>query len=85
MANFKEASRKEWFSPSGEINSREEINTGSLQRIADATEKMASNYIQLQNDRDRYKKLYEEKVDLVCRLNRTISGLRGYLNRKKIK
>lgn len=32
------------------------INAGSLQRIASASEIMASNFIQLQNDREYYKR-----------------------------
>jgi len=47
----------------------EVINSGCLQRIAEATEAMAKTHVQLQNDynymresRDRYRTLYEKEA-----------------------
>lgn len=79
MKDTRELSRKNW---NGE-NALEAINTGSLQRIADATEKMASNYIQLQNDRDMYKRWYDcEKAEKEA-LYRKVSALKGVITKLK--
>jgi len=51
MPNQREHSKQNWASG----GSVEEINSGSLQRIADATEIMAQNYVTLQNDLKWYK------------------------------
>ncbi len=37
----------------------EQINSGCLQRIADAVEKMAENHLVLIAERDKYKRWYE--------------------------
>ncbi len=63
----------------------EAINAGSLQRIADATEKMAQNYVKLENDykymredRDRYRARYEKEL-------KRSAAYRGVINRMKKK
>lgn len=78
---MREQSRENWSSHS----TIEEINAGSLQRIADATEKMAQNYTKLENDykfmredRDRYRARLESE------LKRT-AAYRGIINRMKKK
>jgi hypothetical protein len=77
--SFRDDSKGNWTS-TGTVES---INAGSLQRIADATEKMAGSYIALQADRDRYKKWYEERGEVVAQRNATIAGLRGHNTRLK--
>lgn len=79
MATQREASKQNWDSR----NTVEDINSGSLQRIADATEKMAGNYIQLQHDRDLYKRWYEEQYATVKRLCKSNAALRGHIKRLK--
>jgi len=76
---FKDRSKQNW---NGDA-STEHINAGSLQRIADATEKMAANYDQLvsakkaaENSRDYW------KADAL-RLERRCRSLRGYITRLK--
>lgn len=61
----------------------EQINTGSLLRIADATELMAKNHIQLQNDLDWYKKRYPEQREEIAHLNNRIRSLKGVITRLK--
>jgi methyl-accepting chemotaxis protein len=79
--SLKDASRQIYSgSPAPTIN---EINAGSLQRIADAVEKMASNYAQLQNDRDRYKHRAEENAKSAEKLARQNSALRGVITKLK--
>lgn len=80
IKNFKDKSRNEWEHLE---NSVEYINVGSLQRIADATEKMASNYIQLQNDVDLYKRWYNEARGEKEKLYRKISALKGVITKLK--
>ncbi len=79
MTTQRESSRKEWASGS----TLEEINSGSLQRIADATEKMAASYDRIRNDRDMYKRWYESNRDRSERLERRISALRGVVTKLK--
>lgn len=59
------------------------IKVGCLQRIASATEAMAKNHVQLQNDynymresRDRYRDLYEKEA-------KRSAALRGWITRYK--
>lgn len=80
-ADLKQHSRGNW---SGE-NTLEGINTGSLQRIADATEKMAANYSQLIQERDNYKKWYHEKMERVNACYRTMTAYRGVITKLKNK
>ena len=77
--NQRDASRQNFTSD----NSVEDINSGCLQRIADATEKMAQNYTSLQNDRDFYKRCWEETSRTRDKLYRRISALKGVITRMK--
>ncbi len=77
--SFKSLSRVEYSGPATIDN----INTGSLQRIADATEKIAANY----DDLLRAKKSAEESRDYwrsrAQRLELSMRSLRGYVTRLK--
>jgi len=59
----------------------DQIKLGCLLRIADATELIAKNHQKLIDERDMYKRWYEE----ACQRNLTylhrIAGLRGYIKR----
>jgi uncharacterized protein Yka (UPF0111/DUF47 family) len=79
--NQREASRKEWTSK----DNFDGINSGSLQRIADACEKMAASYDQMRESRDRYEQMYERMRDSVDNRDRTIAALRGVITRMKRK
>ena len=79
MATMRESSRGHWNSQ----DTIEDINCGSLQRIADATELMAKNYQSLINDRDNYQKWYRERGERIDGLNRKISALRGQITKLK--
>lgn len=61
------------------------INASALIRIADATEKMATNYTNLQNDLDRYKRWYNQECEKVHNRDKTISNLRGQITKLKNK
>lgn len=76
---MRQESKKE-FSGQGTL---ETINAGSLQRIADATDKMAQDYLQLERDRDFYKSRFEAEKAETKRLSRSNNALRGLVRRLK--
>jgi len=81
MATFREQSKGNWEG----AGTLEHINAGSLQRIADATEKMASSYTELELN---YKSMRESRDSWqkeAERLQRSNNALRGYLKRFKKK
>lgn len=82
MGTIKEASRKEW-NCAGQAATHQELQTGCLQRITDATELMARSYREIIEDRDRYERWYEEKFARVVELSRTCSALRGVITKLK--
>lgn len=85
--SYKEESRKDWgrdLCPTQQITS-DNIELGALLRIADAAEVMAQNHQQLIDERDRYKRWYEQKKQIAERLRRRNAGLRGYITRLKKK
>ena len=79
MATFRGSSKQEWTSNT----SVEHINAGSLQRIADACELMASNYLRLQNDLDLNRRWHREEQSLRRKRDRQIAALRGVITRLK--
>lgn len=64
---------------------RDRIVGGSLQRIADATEKMAASYDALRNERDCYRQWYEEARANEKAYARQSRALRGVITRMKRK
>lgn len=74
---FKDSSRKTWASN----NTIEHINAGSLQRIADATEKMAQRHTDLMRERDQYKGWYEEERQRRVSKERSNHSLRGQITK----
>jgi len=87
--NYKEHSKRNWGKKAQDESeglTLEQINTGCLQRIADATEIMATNYVQLQRDLDNYKRWYKDANERVDKRDKTIAALRGQITklRKKL-
>jgi len=85
--NYREESKGNWGAwcePNQNI-SNEQLQTGALLRIADATEKMAGNFIRLQNDHDMYKRRYENELADNRRLQKQIAGLKGVITKLKKK
>ncbi len=80
MARLRDESRKE-FSIVSYPATFAEIQTGAIQRIADATELMAKNYRNLQLDAERYQKWYRDKYNECESLKKTLSGMRGQVGR----
>lgn len=79
---FKEISKGDWHAANGPV-SNEQIKIGALQRIADASEIMAQNHIRLQNERDQYKRWYEEERKRCEKLKRSNAGLQGVITKLK--
>jgi len=77
--NQREASKQNWNSG----DTREDINSGSLQRIADATELMASNYQKLLTDAQSSKEAYHKSIERERKLERRIAALKGVITRIK--
>ena len=80
MGNFRQASKDHNWTSS---DSTEHINAGSLQRIADATEMMAKNYVNMQQERDNYQKWYRERGLRIDELQRSKASLRGQITKLK--
>lgn len=80
---FKESSKVNWRPGVDRTPTNEEIQIGCLQRIADATEAMASNYLRLQADLDMHKRWYKNEQETSARLNRSNNALRGVITKLK--
>lgn len=81
MENFREESKRNWTPASPVI--KDDIKIGCLQRIADATETMAGNYIALIEERDRYMQWYRQEQSSVAMLERSISAFKGVITKLK--
>lgn len=75
--NCRELSKAHW---KGEGKS-EDINTGSLQRIADAVEVVARNYNEIILERNRYREWWENLKTTNARLQREKSALHGVITK----
>ncbi len=82
--NYKDQSRINWGTTS-ETLTLEQINTGAILRIADATESMAKNYTQMERDLKYYKELSERRGESLIKSHRLVSSLKGHLTRHKNK
>lgn len=86
--SYKEFSKENWgFDPETSIHGKTpdnaQLQVGALMRIADATEKMASSYTSLQNDRDMYKRWYQEGNVRNQKMARRIAALQGVITKMK--
>lgn len=77
--NFQESSRKNWTSD----RSVEHINAGSLQRIADAMEKVALNYDELLRDKKRAEEARDYWRNRADRLASRVSALKGVITKMR--
>ena len=83
MSDYREISA-EWWGPSGnrEVR-REDINAGSLQRIADACEAMSENYKTLIEEREWYHDHYREATRHKESAMRSLVAMRGVVTKLK--
>ena len=78
---FRDESRREYGTETEGGVSLDQMNAGSLQRIADATDVMAQNHIRLQSDLAQYKRWYNEEREQNRQLERRIRSLKGVITR----
>lgn len=94
--SFREMSKTGWTTTFEDGQSEwpgyERINTGSLQRIADATELMAKGYVEMQNEIDRLKRMLTDRSktieyyqDTNKALRFSIAGYKAHLTRLRNK
>jgi len=83
--SYRKESQIDWGATTDEATglSLEQVNTGAFLRMADATEKMAGNFIRLQNDLEMYKRWYENSQKENRRLQKQVSGLKGAITKMK--
>jgi hypothetical protein len=86
MSNdFKEESRKNWTSGADDKPTREQLQLGCLQRIADATEAMANEYNRLLSENKWLSKSRKNYATENEKLVRSNSALRGVITKMKNK
>ena len=81
--SYKDQSKLGWARDDGRYPNIDQLKFGALQRIADATEKMASSYENLRVDRDYYKGIAESRWDAMKKLERSNAALRGVITKLK--
>lgn len=83
--NLREATKVNWHlnQETGNYPGDTNIQLGCLMRIADATEKMALNYVQMERELEWYSKKYEQQRIELDLMARKIAGLKGQITRMK--
>lgn len=79
----KESRETNWVTKSNNPLTIEEINCGSLLRLADALELMTKRYVELVENRDYWEESAKESDRQLAIAVRRVSGLRGYIKRLK--
>lgn len=86
---YREISRSDWGrkhhedEPLNKSFDADSIKLGCLLRIADATEAMAKNYVNLQRDYERAQQEVKRLTANNNRMGRSIAALRGHIGRLK--
>ena len=75
---LRDLSKRTWTSRD---NSLESINAGSLQRIADATERMTQRHTELIRERDDYERRYKAAIAREQQLERQLAASRGQITK----
>lgn len=85
--NLKEISRLNFTSSKDEFQAwgNETIQTSCMMRIADASELMAKNFLNIQDDLERYKRMYHRERSDNDSLRRSVSSYKGKFNSLKKK
>lgn len=85
-SDSREVSRRKWnVGREQRATTCEEINVGSLQRIADACELMAKNHATLIAERDMFKRWYREVEKKCARQEKQIAAYKRIVARLKRK
>lgn len=83
MNTYRKASKLEFGCEEQNRTSHREMEIGCLQRIADASEKMAQSYTSLESNRDMYKRWYEDERIRKEHYIKSNAALRGHITRLK--
>jgi hypothetical protein len=83
VKSYADESRRRWGTDQDGPLSLEQINTGALLRIADASEAMAENHVKLQNDYDHMRRDRDHYRRRTHSLERSNAALRGHITRLK--
>ena len=78
----REASKKD-YGLYCEPASVHQINSGCLQRIADAVEEIAKNKHELEEEIDRYKRWFEDEQNYCIKLEHRCSAYKGIIKKMK--
>ena len=84
MSTFREISKKDWSTLST-LPTHDDIQSGCMQRMADALELVAKRYSDLINEVESYKQYWKEAEARNSELYRRNAGLRGYIKRLKVR
>jgi hypothetical protein len=83
--NYRQRSRDQWGVTTDDALTLEQINTGAILRIADATELMATRHTELIRERDHFASVARHMQAELDRMTRSNAALRGHLKRLKKK
>lgn len=81
--SFKDQSKLDWQVRGDLPITNEQIQIGCLQRIADATEVMAKNYIELFAEKEKFRRWYQDERDWRESLERSLRTHKGNYTRVK--
>lgn len=81
--DFKESSKIGYFNKDGSQPTTEQLSLGCMQRIADASELMATNFLSLQQSNEYLKKRNRNLEDDVEYWKRSSATYKGKYNRLK--
>lgn len=87
LKNYKEESRKNWGKNllEGEDLSNEDLTLGAILRIADATELMAKNFLQLQKENNHLRKSNDSLMHYYEKEKKKASTYKGLYHKEKNK
>lgn len=83
IRSYRQASKTDWGNEESQGVTLEQINTGAILRIADATEKMAERHTELIRQRDYFEGEVKRLLAIREHLERSNASLRGHLRRAK--
>ena len=85
--SYKEESKSNWGArlEDGDQVSNDNLKLGAILRIADATEAMAKNYTQIEENLKYFKGLAKRRLEGIVRLENKNRGLRSVITRMKNK
>lgn len=85
--NYKEESRKDWTVEKGTLDgvSKEDLTLGAILRIADATELMAKNFLQLQKENNHLRESNNWLMHYYEKEKKKASTYKGLYHKEKNK